>query len=75
VWKRKGAVVDDEVVLYAVADQLPVEELRSRIAQLPAFMRPVAVARVADLPRDAAAGKVQRRLLAERPVLDWVELG
>ena len=32
------------------------------------------VARVAALPRDAAAGKVQRRLLTEQPVLEWVEL-
>jgi crotonobetaine/carnitine-CoA ligase len=75
VWKRRGALVDEEVVLYAVADPLPLEQLRSRIAELPAFMRPVAVARVGALPRDAAAGKVQRRLLTERPVLDWVELG
>jgi crotonobetaine/carnitine-CoA ligase len=74
VWKRKGPLVDDEVVLYAVADPLPVEALRRRIIELPAFMRPVAIARVAALPRDAAAGKVQRRLLAEHPVLDWVEL-
>ena len=74
VWKRRGALVDDEVVLYAVADPLPVEALRTRIAQLPPFMRPVAIARVASVPRDAAAGKVQRRLLAEHAVLDWVEL-
>jgi crotonobetaine/carnitine-CoA ligase len=74
VWKRKGALVDEEVVLYAVANPLPLEQLRRRIADLPAFMRPVAVARVGALPRDAAAGKVQRRLLAEQPVLDWVEL-
>jgi crotonobetaine/carnitine-CoA ligase len=74
VWKRKGALVDEEVVLYAVADPLPLEQLRSRIAELPTFMRPVAVARVGALPRDAAAGKVQRRLLGEHPVLDWVEL-
>ena len=74
VWKRKGALVDDEVVLYAVGAPLPLEALRQRIASLPAFMRPVAVARVAALPRDAAAGKVQRRLLGEQPVLDWVEL-
>ncbi len=74
VWKRSGSLVDDEVVLYAVADPLPVDALRTRIAELPPFMRPVAVARVAALPRDAAAGKVQRRLLAEHPVLDWVEL-
>ena len=66
LWKRKGALVDDEVVLYAVADPLPLDELRARIAELPAFMRPAAVARVAALPRDAAAGKVQRRLL-DRP--------
>jgi crotonobetaine/carnitine-CoA ligase len=75
VWKRKGALVDEEVVLYAVADPLPLDQLRRRIADLPAFMRPVAVARVGALPRDAAAGKVQRRLLGEQPVLDWVELG
>jgi acyl-CoA synthetase (AMP-forming)/AMP-acid ligase II len=74
VWKRKGALVDEEVVLYAVADQVPVDQLRIRIAELPAFMRPVAVARVAALPRDAAAGKVQRRLLGEQPVLEWEEL-
>jgi acyl-CoA synthetase (AMP-forming)/AMP-acid ligase II len=74
IWKRTGRLVDDEVVLYAVADRLPLEELRSRIAELPGFMRPAAVARVATLPRDAAAGKVQRRLLVDHPVLDWVEL-
>jgi acyl-CoA synthetase (AMP-forming)/AMP-acid ligase II len=74
IWKRKGALVDEEVVLYAVADPLPLDELRSRVAELPAFMRPSAVALVADLPRDAAAGKVQRRLLAEQPVREWVEL-
>jgi crotonobetaine/carnitine-CoA ligase len=75
LWKRKGTLVDDEVVLYAVADPLPLELLRATIAELPAFMRPAAVARVAALPRDAAAGKVQRRSLADQPVLEWVELG
>ena len=74
LWKRKGALVDDEVVLYAVADPLPIDPLRLRIATLPEFMRPSAVARVATLPRDAAAGKVQRRLLTDLPVLEWVEL-
>jgi crotonobetaine/carnitine-CoA ligase len=74
IWKRAGALVDDEIVLYAVADVLPAEQLRRRVAELPAFMRPVAVARVAALPRDEAAGKVRRRLLPDCPVLDWTEL-
>ena len=74
LWKRQGALVDDEVVLYAVADPLPLQRLRTRIAELPAFMRPSAIARVAGLPRDAAAGKIQRRLLLDQPVLEWVEL-
>ena len=55
-------------------DAVPVDALRTSIAQLPAFMRPVAVARVSALPRDAAAGKVQRRLLTDTDVLEWVSL-
>jgi carnitine-CoA ligase len=75
LWKRRGELVDEEVVLYVVADSLPLDDLKRRIAELPAFMRPAAVARVAAVPRDAAAGKVQRRLLIEQPVLGWTELG
>jgi crotonobetaine/carnitine-CoA ligase len=75
LWKRAGALVDDDVVLYAAVDgAVPVEALRAAASGLPVFMRPVAVARVAELPRDAAAGKVQRRLLAGADVLEWVEL-
>lgn len=74
VWKRPGELVDDELVLYAVAPELPVDALRDRIATLPGFMRPVAVARVDALPRDAAAGKVQRRRLPELTVEQWVTL-
>lgn len=74
LWKRRGELVDDEVVVYVVADEIPLGDLAERIAELPAFMRPVAVAHVAALPRDAAAGKVQRRLLTEQPVLRWSEL-
>jgi carnitine-CoA ligase len=60
LWKRCGELVDEEVVLYVVADRLPLHDLRQRIAELPPFMRPAAVAQVGALPRDAAAGKVQR---------------
>jgi len=75
LWKRRGELADEEVVLYVVAGRLPLDDLKQRIAELPPFMRPAAVARVAALPRDAAAGKVQRRLLTEQPVLSWSELG
>lgn len=74
VWKRDGPLGGDEVVLYAVCDEVPVEQLRGVGAGLPPFMRPAAVARVAELPRDAAAGKVQRRRLVDVPVLEWVAL-
>jgi acyl-coenzyme A synthetase/AMP-(fatty) acid ligase len=74
-WKRRGELVDEEVVLYVVADSLPLEEIKQRVVELPAFMRPAAVVQIAALPRDAAAGKVQRRLLTEQPVLSWSELG
>jgi crotonobetaine/carnitine-CoA ligase len=74
VWKRPGPLDGDEVVLYAVCETVPAEALRAVAADLPAFMRPAAVARVSELPRDAAAGKVQRRRLGDLPVLEWVEL-
>ncbi|MEN2741158.1 class I adenylate-forming enzyme family protein [Microbacterium sp. X-17] len=74
IWRRRGDLVDDEVTLYAVCDALPVDEIRAVAAELPAFMRPVAVARIERMPRDAAAGKVQRRLLDGADVLEWVEL-
>jgi carnitine-CoA ligase len=74
VWKRPGDLVDDDVVLYIVADEVPLDALRRTVSGLPRFMQPVAVARVRALPRDAAAGKVQRRLLAGTQVLEWVRL-
>lgn len=75
LWKRRGDLVDDEVVLYAVCDErFSLDQLRSKVRDLPAFMRPAAVACVSEMPRDSAAGKVQRRLLDERPVDRWIEL-
>ena len=71
IWKRPSAVVDDEVVLYIVAEQIPVAEIAQAVADLPKYMQPVAVARVGTIPRDAAAGKVQRRLLPDQEVIEW----
>ena len=74
LWKRPGELVDDEVVLYVVADPIPVQSIRTAVAELPAFMRPTQVAQIAEMPRDAAAGKVQRRRLHEQEVLSWTAL-
>lgn len=74
LWKRPGELVDEEVVLYAAADPLPYDDIAKAVARLPLFMRPVAIACVGRIPRDAAAGKVQRRLLTEQEVIRWVEL-
>jgi crotonobetaine/carnitine-CoA ligase len=74
LWKKPGELVDDDIVLYAVADQLPVEQIRAVAQELPAFMRPSHVALVHRIPRDAAAGKVQRRLLHGQEVISWTTL-
>lgn len=72
LWKRPGELRDEEeVILFVVADQVPMDELAACAETLPKFMRPVAVARVAVIPRDAGAGKVQRNRLVPEDVLEW----
>jgi acyl-CoA synthetase (AMP-forming)/AMP-acid ligase II len=74
LWKTTGELVDDEVVLYAVAQDMPVESIQAVCRELPAFMRPTRLAEVRSIPRDAGAGKVQRRLLTEQDVVSWTVL-
>ncbi|MFI6369169.1 class I adenylate-forming enzyme family protein [Nocardia sp. NPDC050630] len=74
LWKRPGEIIDEEIVLYVVADPVPMEAIREVSAGLPAFMRPAHVAQVRSIPRDAAAGKVQRRLLHDQELLSWAAL-
>jgi crotonobetaine/carnitine-CoA ligase len=74
LWKMPGELVDDEAVLYVVADRVPTDAIRTISAGLPAFMRPTRVAQIAAMPRDAAAGKVQRRLLHAQEVISWTAL-
>ncbi len=74
LWKKPGELVDDEVVLYVVADEVPVEAIRTVSEGLAPFMRPSHVARISAIPRDAGAGKVQRRLLHDQEVLSWTTL-
>ncbi|GIJ56312.1 AMP-binding protein [Virgisporangium aurantiacum] len=74
LWKTPGDLVDDDAVLYVVAEPVPVDAIRAVAATLPGFMRPARVAQVRAIPRDAAAGKVQRRLLDGQEVLSWTAL-
>jgi acyl-CoA synthetase (AMP-forming)/AMP-acid ligase II len=57
-----------------VADPVPLDRITAAIQGLPAFMRPCVVAQVKEIPRDAAAGKVQRRRLPEQEVRGWLPL-
>ncbi len=74
VWRRRSELVDDEVVLYVVAESIPMSGIRAVSSRLPGFMRPSSVVRVAAMPRDSGVGKVQRRLLGTVQALEAVEL-
>jgi carnitine-CoA ligase len=74
IWRRESELVDDEVVLYVVADEVPLDGIRAVSAELPPFMRPSWVARMAALPRDTGVGKVRRRLLEDADALELVAL-
>ncbi len=74
VWHRSSELVDDEIVLYVTGGAIPAEGIRAVSDGLPAFMRPAAAARVAEIPRDSGVGKVRRRLLADATVLEWTDL-
>ena len=74
IWRRKSELVDDEIVLYVVTDDVPVDAIRAVSADLPPFMRPSWVARMAALPRDTGVGKVRRRLLDDGDALELLAL-
>ena len=74
IWRRKSELVDDEVVLYLVADEVPLDAIRTVSSDLPGFMRPTWVARMSALPRDTGVGKVRRRLLDDTDALELVAL-
>jgi crotonobetaine/carnitine-CoA ligase len=64
LWKDAGPSADDVSVLYVVGDEFSVEAIATVAATLPRFMRPSIVVQIGAIPRDEAAGKVRRRLLA-----------
>ena len=74
IWRRRSDLVDDEVVLYVVGAEVPLTEVRAVSEQLPKFMRPTAVVRIGEMPRDTGVGKVRRSLLEMIEPLEVVEL-
>ncbi len=74
VWRRSSELVDDEIVLYVAGGTIPTGGIQAVSDGLPDFMRPVAAARVAEIPRDSGVGKVRRRQLADATVLEWADL-
>jgi carnitine-CoA ligase len=70
LWRRSSELVDDELLLYIVAPDIPFDEIRTVMDSLPRFMRPSRIVRLASLPRDTGAGKVRRRELASAPMIE-----
>jgi acyl-CoA synthetase (AMP-forming)/AMP-acid ligase II len=70
VWRRDSELVDHELVLYIVADTIPVQGVTAASQSLPPFMRPSVIRRVPRVPRDEGVGKVRRRELDSVPVLE-----
>lgn len=80
IWRRAGALIDFEVVLYVTSneqvlfDTETLIEIVNKAMKLPGFMRPAAVVRLDEMPRGAGVGKILRRLLDERSPLESIEL-
>jgi acyl-CoA synthetase (AMP-forming)/AMP-acid ligase II len=73
LWKESRASGDDVPMLYVVGD-IDITRISDVASRLPRFMRPASVVRIEALPRDEAAGKVRRRLLATAERLDTWDL-
>ena len=70
LWRLDSTTRGHEPVIYTVSNTVVQDDVRAAIADLPRYMHPVKVIRIAEIPRDSGVGKVRRRLLAEQPVLD-----
>lgn len=74
VWRRPSDLVDDDVALYVAGDAIDVEAIRAASLQLPSFMRPSVLFRMAEIPRDGGVGKIRRRQLGDTPPLETLAL-
>ncbi|MCA0239232.1 MAG: acyl--CoA ligase [Proteobacteria bacterium] len=69
LWRVDSPSRGHDVVLYTTASDVDAAQLRAALADLPKYMHPGRLIRIAALPRDPGVGKIQRRLLDEQPRL------
>ena len=69
LWSRPDPVSGQRPVLFVTDPDLDLERTTAVIKSLPGIMRPVEILRIEALPRDTGVNKVQRRRLADQPVL------
>lgn len=74
VWRRPSELVDDDVALYVAGDAIDVDAIRAASLQLPSFMRPSVLFRLAEIPRDGGVGKIRRRQLGDSQPLETLAL-
>lgn len=69
LWRLDSPTRGHEPVLYSASEEVDLAAIRSVVADLPRYMHPTKVIRIAGIPRDSGVGKIQRRLLSAQPVL------
>ncbi len=74
LWRIASASKGHEAVVYTSAPDADPDDVRSVVADLPRYMRPTQLIRIAAIPRDAGVGKIQRRLLDSQPRLQVTPL-
>jgi carnitine-CoA ligase len=74
LWRVDSPSRGHDVVLYTTATDTDPSEVRAAMTDLPKYMHPGQLIRIAQLPRDPGVGKIQRRLLNEQPRLDAAKL-
>lgn len=74
LWRVDSPAKGHDVVLYTTAADTDPAQVRSALADLPKYMHPGQLIRIAQLPRDPGVGKIQRRLLNDQPRLDVTKL-
>ena len=74
LWRVDSPGRGHEVVLYTTASGALASDVHDAVADMPRYMHPRQLIRIAQLPRDPGVGKIQRRLLDEQPRLDVTAL-